>query len=67
LVRDAVVNGAAIEQAYMLREGPRGLVLQTRVTSSPEHFQKAGDLAEILLRDLVLPTEATEATEETPA
>lgn len=52
LVRDAKVDGKPIEQAYLLRSAPRGLVLQTRVTSSPEHFSKASDLAEVLLRDL---------------
>jgi hypothetical protein len=52
LIRDAAVDGKPIEQAYLLREAPDGMVLQTRVTSSPAHFQKASDLAEVLLRDL---------------
>jgi hypothetical protein len=58
LVRDAQVDGKPIEQAYLLRPAPRGLVLQTRVTSSPEHFSKASDLAEVLLRDLQFAGEA---------
>lgn len=52
LVRDAVVNGAPIEQAYLLRAAPDDLVLQTRVTSTPERFRAACDLAAVLLRDL---------------
>jgi hypothetical protein len=52
LIRDAAVDGKPIEQAYLLREAPDGMVLQTRVTSSPAHFQSASDLAEVLLRDL---------------
>ena len=52
LVRDAEVDGAVIEQAYLLCAAPDGLVLQTRVTSTPERFRAAGDLVEVLLRDL---------------
>lgn len=52
LVRDAMVDGKPIEQAYLLRDAGDGLVLQTRVTSSPEHFQRANELAELLHRDL---------------
>ncbi len=54
LVRDAAIEGKPIEQAYLLRATPDDLVLQTRVTSTPEHFEQAGNLAEILLRDLQL-------------
>ncbi|MBZ0151520.1 MAG: hypothetical protein IT456_25275 [Planctomycetes bacterium] len=52
LVRNATADGQPIEQAYLLRSAPEGLVLQTRVTSSPDTFARAGDLAEVLLRDL---------------
>lgn len=52
LVRDAQVDGKPIEQAYVLREAFDDLVLQARVTSSPEHFAKACDLLEVLLRNL---------------
>lgn len=51
-VRGAIVNGAPIEQAYLLRNAPDALVLQTRVTSSPEHFSRACDVAEVLLAHL---------------
>ena len=51
-VRGAIVNGAPIEQAYLLRNAPDELVLQTRVTSSPEHFSRACDVAEVLLAHL---------------
>lgn len=52
LVRGGVVDGKPIEQAYLLRDAPEDMVLQTRVTSSPERFAKAADLAEVLLRNL---------------
>ncbi len=51
-VRGGTVNGASIEQAYLLREAPDAMVLQTRVTSSPEHFRRACDVAEVLLANL---------------
>lgn len=53
-VRGGSIDGKPIEQAYLLRSAPDGLVLQTRVTSSPERFAQACDLAEVLLRDLQL-------------
>jgi hypothetical protein len=59
LVRDATIEGKPIEQAYILRGAPDDLVLQTRVTSSPEKFTKAADLAEVLLRDLQFAGEAS--------
>lgn len=52
LVRDAMVDGEPIEQAYLLRPAPGDCVLQTRVTSTPAKFRAACDLAEVLLRDL---------------
>jgi hypothetical protein len=66
LVRDAFVDGAPIEQAYILRAASGGLVLQTRVTSSPEHFQRACDLAEVLLRDLERPADAAGVSADGP-
>lgn len=55
LIKDATVNGQAVEQAYILRDAFDGLVLQVRVTSSPAHAERAGQLAEVLLRDLQFP------------
>lgn len=52
LVRAVEVDGAPIEQAYLLRAAPDDLVLQTRVTSTPERMPAANGLAEVLLRDL---------------
>jgi len=57
-VRGGSVDGKPIEQAYLLRAAPGGLVLQTRVTSSPERFSQACDLAEVLLRDMQLPEDS---------
>jgi len=58
LVRDAVVDKAPIEQAYILRSAPGDIVLQARVTSTPSHFRRACDLAQVLLRDLQFLEEA---------
>ena len=52
LVRDAVVDGQPIEQAYLLRPAGDGLVLEVRVTSSPATFPRACELAEVLLGHL---------------
>lgn len=59
LVRDAEVDRSPIEQAYILRGAPGDMVLQTRVTSTPSHFRRAADLAQVLLRDLHFLDEAT--------
>ncbi len=52
LIRNAVVDGDPIEQAYFLRDAGDDLVLQARATSSPATFGRACDLVEVLLRDL---------------
>ncbi|MBL9076194.1 MAG: hypothetical protein JNL08_01740 [Planctomycetes bacterium] len=52
LVRDAVLDGAPIEQAYLLQAAPGERVLQVRVTATPSDFRRACDLASVLLRDL---------------
>lgn len=57
LVRDATVDGKPIEQAYLLRHAPDDRVLQVRVTSTPERFAAAADLAGVLLRHLLFPGE----------
>ena len=70
LVRDATIDGKPIEQAYLLRAAPDDRVLQVRVTSTPERFHAAADLAGVLLRNLQFPgEEPAEVTspEESPA
>lgn len=59
LVRDAVVDGQPIEQAYLLRDAGDGLVLEVRVTSSPATFSRACDLAQVLLGHLEFADDAS--------
>lgn len=58
LVHDAVVDRQPIEQAYLLRSAGDGLVLEVRVTSSPATFQRACELAEVLLGHLAFAGDA---------
>ena len=51
-VRNMQVDGASIEQAYLLKAAPDDDVLHVRVTASPEEITRALDLTEVLLRDI---------------
>ncbi len=53
-VRDLVVDGEALEQAYLLREATDTNVLAVRVTAAPDGITRALDLTELLLRDVKL-------------
>lgn len=53
LVRGLLDRGEPLAQAYLLREAPADQFLVLRCTSRPDDFRRAGDLAELLLRDVV--------------
>lgn len=50
-VRGGVVAGAPIQQGYLLRDLPPDHVLEVRLTSTPERFPQACELADALLSE----------------